>query len=439
MSAQEHSGAFVATGSVDVVHGRVPFMEALGQWLSETRHGQIAAFSIDLGRLAHLNPSASAHGGFQVADAAVRRLSVNLPAVRIVGRLGGADLAVAMAVASADDAVANAKRMVEILEAPIRLDDGSTVRLGCFVGVATSGDADVAGNDLFHCADLAVCRAGLMGAEEYQMYTRNVDQNVDPFETQRMLVELHHAAELGQLSLAFQPKVDLRTRHYAGAEVLVRWASPLLGDVPPGRFIPLAEEAGLIRTIGKWVLREAVHSIGAHPFQVIGSQRLAVNISARQLGSDTFVPWLERLLDSESVPGSCLEFEITESALMANAAIAAKRLDALRALGATITLDDFGTGYSTFSHLRQLPIDAIKIAPEFVADITCMPDSGRLVAAMVNMARSLDLRVVAEGIETEVQADFLAGLGCHHGQGYLFGRPMNVSSFSEHLAAKRVA
>src|SRR5690606_25181168 len=218
-------------------------------------------------------------------------------------------------------------------------------------------------------------------------------------------------------------------RRYAGAEVLVRWISPALGEMPPSLFVPIAEDAGLIQGIGDWVLGEIGRFLARAGSAGLAPGPLAVNVSAAQLRREDFVSTFACALAHAGSDAGQLEVEITESALMDNVETAAHRLGEIRDLGLSITLDDFGTGYSAFSHLKHLPIGALKIAPDFIADVMVDAASARLVAAMIAMAKALGLRVVAEGVETEAQAKFLAAHGCDLGQGFLYARPMAEAEF----------
>jgi len=250
----------------------------------------------------------------------------------------------------------------------------------------------------------------------------SIGWGADGTNDQLIVKRLAMARQCGELELAFQAKVDLATRNYRGAETLLRWRNPTLGTVGPATFIPLAERFGLIVDIGAWVLETVVRRIAAH--DVGRTSPFAVNVSVVQLQDERFVPWLVSLLSETGVCGTSLEIELTESALMSDVGTVARRLSRLKDHGVTITLDDFGTGYSALSQLRHLPVDVIKLAPEFVADMTTDPASDRLVGGLVGLAKQLHLKVVAEGIETEPQADRLLELGCDIGQGYLFARPV---------------
>jgi EAL domain-containing protein (putative c-di-GMP-specific phosphodiesterase class I) len=250
-----------------------------------------------------------------------------------------------------------------------------------------------------------------------------------------ILLELKDALARREFALVFQPKVDLRTREYTGAEVLVRWHSLTMGNVSPSQFIPVAERHGLISGIGAWVLGKVIEQMADLP-SCAKRRSLAINVSAIQLRDPCFVPWLMALLEEAQVCGTRIEIELTESVFAEDPLATGRRLAELRNKGITITLDDFGTGYSALSHLRHFPVDVIKISPDFVSDLTADRASGRLVGAVIALAKSLDLKVVAEGIENDDQAERLVELGCDIGQGYLFARPMGFGAFVDWVSTR---
>ena len=251
-----------------------------------------------------------------------------------------------------------------------------------------------------------------------------------------VLPELTGALARREFALAFQPKVNLRTRAYTGAEVLVRWHNRTIGNVSPSQFIPVAERHGLISGIGAWVLGKVIEQMADLP-NCVRCHSLAINVSAVQLRDPCFVPWLMALLEEAQVCGTRIEIELTESVFAEDPHATGRRLAELRSKGITITLDDFGTGYSALSHLRHFPVDVIKISPDFVSDLTADRASGRLVGAVIALAKSLDLLVVAEGIENDDQAERLVELGCDIGQGYLFARPMGFGAFVDWVSTCR--
>jgi diguanylate cyclase len=253
--------------------------------------------------------------------------------------------------------------------------------------------------------------------------------NVWAVERQAIEEGLRHALERQEFAVYYQPKINLRTGEISGAEALLRWKHPIRGMVPPGQFIPLAEDCGLILPIGNWVLRQAQAWADAG----LGLGTMAVNISAVQLRDENFIDGVFAILKDTGLDAQSLELELTESVLMKHAESAASILKTLRAKGVQLAVDDFGTGYSSLSYLRKFPIDTLKIDQSFVGQITTVPDETIIVAAVISMGRSLRLRVVAEGVETKEQLAFLHAHQCDEAQGYYFSRPVPPQEFAKLL------
>jgi EAL domain-containing protein (putative c-di-GMP-specific phosphodiesterase class I) len=257
--------------------------------------------------------------------------------------------------------------------------------------------------------------------------------NVWAVERQAIEEGLRHALERQEFAVYYQPKINLRTGEISGAEALLRWKHPIRGMVPPGQFIPLAEDCGLILPIGNWVLREACRQAQAWADAGLGLGTMAVNISAVQLRDENFIDGVFAILKDTGLDAQSLELELTESVLMKHAESAASILKTLRAKGVQLAVDDFGTGYSSLSYLRKFPIDTLKIDQSFVGQITTVPDETIIVAAVISMGRSLRLRVVAEGVETKEQLAFLHAHQCDEAQGYYFSRPVPPQEFAKLL------
>lgn len=420
-----------------VVSGRPDFLARLAEHCIDTTLPdgmKLAVLCVDLDRFKHINAAFGHEFGDAVLHAVAVRLRIGVEDAVVLAHLAGDEFALVVPVGSEDEALAVAGRVRDLLATPLNLGDGPVVSVSGSVGVSVFPDHGRAPAALLNRADIAVYRAKDGGEDNCQLYHPMMENA--PRERQQLLVALHEAIEQEQFSLAFQPKVALADGRCTGAEVLVRWLSPSLGDMPPDRFVPVAEDAGMIQGISDWVLKETARTMRAWRDAQRSGGRLAVNVSAAQLRRSDFGDRIAALVAEVGADDPGLEIEITESALMANVDIAAQRLADVRKLGVSITLDDFGTGYSTFSHLKRLPIDALKIAPDFIADILDDAGAARLVAAMVAMARTLGLRVVAEGVENEAQAAFLAAHGCDEGQGFLFARPMTVAEYEVWLEGR---
>jgi EAL domain-containing protein (putative c-di-GMP-specific phosphodiesterase class I) len=272
------------------------------------------------------------------------------------------------------------------------------------------------------------------GRNSYRYFTDNLNAQV----REKVMLEsgLRRAIERGELRLHYQPKIDLATSRLIGAESLVRWQHPSMGLVSPAKFIPVAEDSGLIVPLGEWVLRAACEQIrkwrdrGLEP-------KVAINVSARQFQQQNLAEVVLGAVREAGVDPACLELELTESAIMKDAEASVSTLDRIKSRGISIAIDDFGTGYSSLSYLKRLPLDVLKIDRSFVRDITTDHNDAAIVRAIIGLARSLGIKVIAEGVEDEKQLAFLNANGCNYGQGYLFGRPIEPEGFEAILAGQQ--
>ena len=255
--------------------------------------------------------------------------------------------------------------------------------------------------------------------------------NVRAVERQSLEEDLRHALERGEFSLHYQPKINLKTGRIAGAEALLRWTHPTRGPISPARFIPVAEDSGLIVPIGNWVLRAACTQASTWIAQGLGFGNLAVNISAMEFRNEHFLPGVLAILKETKLDPKALELELTETVLMRHAGITESILKALREQGIQLAIDDFGTGYSSLSYLKKFPINALKIDRSFIQQIN--ENQTGIVAAIISMGRSLGLRVVAEGVETTEELEFLQSHLCDEAQGFYFSRPLPPENFAELL------
>jgi EAL domain-containing protein (putative c-di-GMP-specific phosphodiesterase class I) len=280
-------------------------------------------------------------------------------------------------------------------------------------------------------ADTAMYNAKENGRQSYQFF--KPDMNIRAVERQSIEEGLRRALERREFTLHYQPKINLRTGAITGAEALIRWTHPTRGQVLPGQFIPIAEECGLIRPIGRWVLREACRQARAWVDAGLPVATMAVNVSAMQLRQENFLQSVFAVLQDTGLDPGSLELELTESVLMKHAESTAATLQDLREKGVRVAVDDFGTGYSSLSYLKKFPIDALKIDQSFVRQIGTAGDDAAIVTAVINMARSLKLLVIAEGVETQEELEFLQAHQCEEGQGYYFSRPVPPEQFSKLL------
>jgi EAL domain-containing protein (putative c-di-GMP-specific phosphodiesterase class I) len=292
-------------------------------------------------------------------------------------------------------------------------------------------DDGVDAEALIKNADTAMFQAKENGRQGYQFFKPAM--NVRAVERQSIEESLRRALERQEFALHYQPKINLRTGEITGAEALLRWTHPIRGPVSPSRFIPVAEDCGLILPIGKWALREACQQARAWVDASLPLTTVGVNISAKQFRNENFLQDVFAILQDTGLDPRFLELELTESVLMKHAESTESILKTLRARGVQLAVDDFGTGYSSLSYLRKFPIDALKIDQSFVRQITTTPDETTIVTAVISMGRSLKLRVVAEGVETQEELAFLQAHQCDEAQGYYFSRPMLPQEFAKLL------
>jgi EAL domain-containing protein (putative c-di-GMP-specific phosphodiesterase class I) len=281
-------------------------------------------------------------------------------------------------------------------------------------------------------ADTAMYQAKETGRQGYRFFKASMNVRA-AVERQSIEENLRRALERQEFALHYQPKINLRTREITGAEALIRWAHPTRGLLSPAQFIPVAEDCGLIVPIGNWVLHEACLQARAWMDAGLPRVTMAVNISAIELRQEDFLPGIFAVLEDAGLDPKFLELELTESVLMKNSERAQDILKALRTRGVQLTIDDFGTGYSSLSYLTKFPIHALKIDQSFVRQITTSPQETTIVTAVIAMSRSLKLRVVAEGVETEAEMAFLQAHECDEAQGYYFSRPVPPRQFAQLL------
>ena len=395
--------------------------------------GMTAVLFIDLDDFKVVNDTLGHAVGDALLVAVTERISGLVRESDLVARLGGDEFAIL----TDDDADlhrarAMAERLVDELRKPYVLGDRHVI-VTSSIGIASARDALDGAGDLVRNADAAMYLAKANGKSGFAVFDPEMQEAIR--ERHMLTAQLQRAVELGQLRLVYQPIVDFATGAIAGLEALVRWQHPEFGLVMPGKFIELAEESGAIVPIGHWVLSEACETVsrwladGVAP----GDLFVGVNVSAREVQQPGFVDGVQSVLTRTGIDPGTLILEITETALLRATPATIATLDELRGLGVRTVIDDFGTGYFSLSHLRQFPIDVIKVAREFVQDEDPDSKSSLLAGTIVAMGRSLGIATVAEGIETAEQADRMRALGCTYGQGFLFARPLQPEALEERL------
>src|SRR6185437_10109578 len=386
---------------------------------------ELAVLFLDLDRFKTINDSLGHQLGDRLLQSVASRILVCVREGDTVARVGGDEFVIVIpAIASSADASSVASKILDVLASVFHLG-GNDLHVSASIGLSLYPADGADAETLMRNADTAMYHAKDSGRGNFQFFT----QHMNVAAQQRLTLEnaLRRAIEGGEFELHYQPLFDLRDRSITGFEALVRWNRPGGEIVPPAQFIAAAEDSGLIVPIGEWVLHEALGQ--AKAWQASGrSLTMAVNVSANQLARTNFVDRLRMLLEDTHVHPSVLELEVTESVIIEGAGEAREALDHVAELGVGIAIDDFGTGYSGLAYLKRLPIDTVKIDQSFVRDLTVDPDDAAIVTAIVAMAASLGVEVVAEGVETEEQLAPLRRLGCQRAQGFLLARPMSAAA-----------
>jgi len=415
---------------------RALFRVVLEQALSRAkRTGRVLALlSLDLDRFKVINDTLGQSAGDLLLKTAAARLKGCVRAGDTVGRLGSDEFMVLLeGLRSSRDVVRIAQKILDIMGAPYDLS-GDEVFVTPSIGASISDGDETDVDTLAKSADTAMVRAKRAGGNAFRFFTPEMQIAI----SNRLALErdLRRAIERGELELHYQAQVNLRTGVPIGMEALVRWrrGSEL---VSPGKFIPIAEETGLITLIGEWVLWEACRCNARWLVDGLGALRVSVNLSVRQLRPRTLVETVSAALSSSNLPAELLELEVTESLLMDDIAAARIALSEIKELGVKISVDDFGTGYSSMNYLKRFPIDTLKIDQSFLREVPVDPDNTAISTAIIALGHGLRMDVVAEGVETVSQLQFLRTTGCDRAQGYLISRPVPMEAFAEWVRTNR--
>ena len=392
--------------------------------LAQRREKQVAVLFLDLDHFKDVNDSL----GHTVGDALLQQVSHRLKNVvregDTVARVGGDEFTIVLQELShPQDAAIVAQKVLRTIAAPMAIS-GHRLYVTASIGITLFPDDGEDAETLLRNADAAMYRAKAEGRNTYQMSTPELSRSTQ----ERMIVEsgLHLALEAGELALLYQPQVDVETMEVVGMEALLRWRHPQRGVILPEEFIGIAEERGLILPIGEWVLRQACLDVRRFHERGMRGFRVSVNLSARQFLDPSLASTVESALRDSGIPPETLELEITESMAMKNVHLTLAPLEQFRRAGVSIAIDDFGTGYSSLSYLKRFPIDALKIDRSFVTDLPDKFEDAAIVSSVIQLANGLGLRVVAEGVETSEQLEFLRKAGCREVQGYYFSYPAAI-------------
>ena len=396
--------------------------------MASRTNNSIANLFLDLDNFKHINDSLGHAAGDKLLQSVSNRISQCVRSSDTVSRQGGDEFVILLEDCNEDyEAALIADKILSDLSLPHQVGNSLlhvTTSIGISVYPADGKDAET----LIKNADTAMYSAKNKGRNNYQFFRS--EMNAHAYE--RLLIEasLRVAIEKHEFELHYQPKVSLETGLLTGAEALLRWNHPEWGVVMPSRFISIAEDCGLIVPIGHWVLLEACRQFKAWIDDGLTPGSIAVNISAVEFNHKSFVTDVNKILSDTQLMAHCLQLEITESVLMKDAQASTDILLTLKDIGIQLAVDDFGTGYSSLSYLQQFPIDVLKIDQSFVRELSIESQSGFIVNAIISMAKSLNLKVVAEGVETDQQLDFLRNLNCEEGQGYIFSKPLNACEYN---------
>ena len=412
---------------------RLLFSARLSHAIEHARRNQthVAVLYLDVDRFKNVNDTLGHPVGDQLLQMVAWRMREHLRECDTLARLGGDEFVVTLdRVEDAGEAAAVAQKLLDVFKEPFVVADNE-LHLGASIGIAMFPQD---GNDmatLLKNADAAMYLSKEEGRNTFRFYTTELSASAE--ERFHLEVGLRHALERREFCVFYQPLVDMTSGRIVGAEALLRWQHPEYGLVSPDRFIPLAEDTGLIVPIGEWVLRETCQQFVSWRKQGLGLKRVSVNISGVQVQRGDLVTTVQKILHETGIESGCLELEITESQLMKEPERATATLDGLQALGVELAIDDFGTGYSSLGYLKRFPLDNLKVDKSFVHDIATDANDAAIVRAVIALAENLQLRVTAEGVETEAQKDFLLAHGCKLAQGWLFGRPVPAKEFAQQL------
>jgi diguanylate cyclase (GGDEF)-like protein/PAS domain S-box-containing protein len=429
-----------AKGLQDALTGlpnRLLFNDRLENTIKEAhRTGEMfAVLFVDLDRFKNINDSLGHSVGDQVLVAVAKRLRASVRASDTVARYAGDEFTMILRhIVQRDDVMRIAEKIVRVMEVPLTLADGSELHITASIGVSFYPDDATSAERLLKHADVAMYSAKGMGRNNFQSYVAVPEES----HQQRLALEakLRQAEKNGELRVYYQPQVETQTEDISGMEALIRWEHPELGMISPGFFIPLAEENGLIISIGEWVLRTACSDAKRWQERFGLNLRVSVNLSALQLRQPNLVQVVANVLRDTKLEPALLDLEVTESISVKSIPNLLETLQGLRDLGCKISIDDFGTGQSSLDYIKRFPADRIKIDQTFVRNIGVDPDDEAIVRATIGMAHNLNRAVVAEGVEIEEHFDFLRAEGCEELQGYLFCRPLPAASF-ENLLVER--
>ncbi len=419
--------------SLTKLYNRFGFTKRLEQLIrSQT---PLLVFYLDIDNFKNINDSLGHHIGDKVIQEVSARLKRLLPNQAIIGHLGGDEFGIILPEPeNSRMAEIISDRIISLINQPFDLHHFSK-RLACSIGSVRYPEDGQDARILLQNADTAMYEAKDRGRNRLIKF--NDQMNKEARMRLWLEIELQKALQQNGLEVWYQPKVNARDFSINGAEALVRWKHPVEGYISPGAFIPVAERAGLIEHLGRVVMRDVFNTVKRWKLQGILPGRVAINLSPEQFGNPQLIDYMEKLLRTTELDPSCITFELTESAVMSDSEHTLQMLNAIKKLGFALSIDDFGTGYSSLSYLARFPIDELKIDRAFINDIDTLPKQVTVIENIINLGKSLDLTVVAEGVETHQQATLLSNLQCNSIQGFHFYRPQPKHEVEELFAQNR--
>ncbi len=408
------------------------FMDYLRNEVKKAKQtkSQLAVMFLDVDRFKNINDSLGHEMGDIVLAETAKRIKANIRANDLVARLGGDEFTILLTnIVNKNEVEAVAERILNSFQQPLKTTKTYHL-LSCSIGVAHFPSDGSSADELLKRADIALYQVKEQGRNGYLFF----NQEMEASSLEKILLEneLRKAWQQKQFYLDYQPKINIITGELVGMEALVRWDHPELGKIPPLKFIPIAEEIGLIVPLGEWILKEGCRQAVAWQKQGYPSLKLSINLSVTQFYQPDLVEIIAGTVEETGIEPHCLELEVTESAFV-NLEKAVMIMKEIRELGVQTSIDDFGTGYSSLSYIKELPIDTLKIDASFVQDVHQNKESQAIVRAILSIAQMLKLNVIAEGVESNEQMEVLSKDGCIHGQGFLFSRPLSTKDFESYL------